>query len=782
MELSILLKSGACLAVFMLFYKLVLEHLSIHHFKRYYLLTAIVVSIAIPFITFYNYVEPVVLDVLDTKAITQDFQPVSNLEVVETPIDYLSILLWSIYGLGVLVFGIKFSLNIGELLKDIKANEKHKTANFTSVLVNKSTIPHTFFSYIFFNKKDYSEHKIPQEVLLHEATHAKQKHSLDIVFIELLQVVFWFNPLLYFIKKDIKLNHEFLADTSVLEKGIDTKKYQNILLDYSISQPEHSLANAINYPTLKKRFTLMKTKSTKTTVLLRTLLILPLVALLVYGFSTTEIVELKGVKNSNQISNSINNEQNSVDTKIGFITIGDVIHYYVIYNNKTRYFNPKGIEVNKQGKYINGLKQVNATNVIPGNYVSKVYKDDKVVVQFFENKNPYLQLINEDVKLTINGIPCQEECFFKFTKKQVEYLIIGTTGSEEITSYNLKLPGKPTQNIKGNKINTTAKSFLADAKMGANIQLFNVKSGKTKFPPVLITLVSNTSKEIDNSPIITKGNKSLLPAPPQPPISPNAMVEKKEKYKKMISEYKKQHKIVEGEVLVKGEKSLLPAPPPPPISPNATAEEKEKYKKMISEYKKQHKIVEGKVVVKGDKSNISPPPAPPRPEISAKMKHKITTYINHLNNEKFKDTKVFYKAQEISKDQAIKLVKSDGLINMKTKEQPDGSYIILLSREGEVVKSNPIPFKASKIKSVKSFTFSSLKNAKKIEWNSKLKDVFKDLNNDDQIMVVLEIEENVVFNNTIIEDFSTKIKSTVGEIDVMYKKIQEIITSLKPTK
>ncbi|WP_375238484.1 M56 family metallopeptidase [Aurantibacter sp.] len=675
MELSILLKSGVCLAVFMLFYKLVLEHLSIHHFKRYYLLIAIVASIVIPFITFYNYVEPEVLDLLETIAVPQNFQPDLNLEIVETPIDYLSILLWSIYGLGVLVFGIKFSLNIRGLLRDISTNEKHKTASFTSVLVNKPTIPHTFFSYIFFNKKDYSEHKIPKEVLLHELTHAKQKHSLDIVFIELLQVVFWFNPLLYFIKKDIKLNHEFLADISVLEKGIDTKKYQNILLDYSISQPQHSLFNAINYPTLKKRFTLMKTKSTKTVILLRTLLIVPVVALLVYGFSTTETIELKDVKESNKISNSINNEQNSVDIKTGFITIEDVTHYFVTYNNVTRYFNPNGIEVNKYGEHINGSKQVNATNVIPGNYVAKVYKDDKVVIQFFENENPYKHLVNEDIILTINGIICKEDCFFKFTKKQVEYLIIGTTGDEEITSFNLKFPGKPTQNIKGNKINTNAKSYLADAKMGANIQLFNVKSGKIKFPPAIITLVSNTSKEIDNSPIVVKGEKSLLPAPPPPPISPNATAEEKEKYKKMISEYKKQHKIVKGRVVVKGEKSLLPAPPPPPIPQNATPDEKERYKKMISEYKKQHKIVEGKVVVKGEKSNIPPPP------MSDKMKHKITTYVNHLRNDKFKDSEVFYDSKKITRAEAIKLVKTDGLIGMKTEEQPDGSLIIILSHK-----------------------------------------------------------------------------------------------------
>ncbi|WP_299891249.1 M56 family metallopeptidase [uncultured Lacinutrix sp.] len=290
--LLILLKSSACLAILMAFYKFCLENLSIHKFKRFYLLGAILVSAIIPFITFIEYVEPqfnipyfeinhsVPLELLPTDEIT-----------TEEPINYLPLILWSIYGLGVILFGIKFFINLTNIISKIYKNEKQKQGHFITVLLQDLISPHTFFSYIFLNKTKFESQAIPKEVLLHEASHAKQKHSLDVLFIELMQVIFWFNPLLYFIKKDIKLNHEFLADKAVLNQGIDSSSYQSILLAFSSNATEPELANAINYSLIKKRFTIMKTKTSKKAIWLRSLLLLPLLGGLLFSFSSREEVE-----------------------------------------------------------------------------------------------------------------------------------------------------------------------------------------------------------------------------------------------------------------------------------------------------------------------------------------------------------------------------------------------------------------------------------------------------------------------------------------------------------
>ena len=303
-----LLKSSACLAFFMLFYKFCLEKVSAHIFKRFYLIAVIFISIGIPFITFTEYIEVnIEPQNIEISALQNNFTA-NNLDIVETKTiqDNLPQILWIIYSIGVLLFSFRFFKNLYQLIYKIKQNTKYKYQSFINVLIHDLIIPHTFLNYIFVNKSSFEKNVIPQEVLLHEQAHAKQKHSLDILFIETLQILFWFNPLLYFIKKDIKLNHEFLADQYVLNKGIKSSTYQNTLLAFSSNAHSNTLANAINYSLIKKRFTVMKTQTPKTAIWLRTFIILPLLAVLVCGFSKKEIIE------SNQITKTLLNTKKGV--------------------------------------------------------------------------------------------------------------------------------------------------------------------------------------------------------------------------------------------------------------------------------------------------------------------------------------------------------------------------------------------------------------------------------------------------------------------------------------
>ncbi len=293
--LLFLLKSSACLAIFMLFYKLCLEKTSAHTFKRFYLIGVILISIIIPLITFTQYVDPSQFNINKTPT-TGFYQNNANIQE-GTFTSYIPFILWSIYTLGVSLFSIRFFKNLYDILHKIKANPKLKTQDFVNVLLSDLVNPHTFFNYIFLNKVKFENKLIPNEVLLHEQIHAKQKHAIDILFIEILQILFWFNPLFYFIKKDIKLNHEFLADQAVIKKGINTKNYQQLLLAYSSNVTNSSLANAINYSLIKKRFTVMKTKTSKTVLWIRSLIILPLLAILIYSFSSKNYIEYDNSSN-----------------------------------------------------------------------------------------------------------------------------------------------------------------------------------------------------------------------------------------------------------------------------------------------------------------------------------------------------------------------------------------------------------------------------------------------------------------------------------------------------
>ncbi|MFD1062993.1 gliding motility-associated C-terminal domain-containing protein [Winogradskyella litorisediminis] len=297
-----LLKSSAILVIFWLLYVFFLEKENMHRFKRIYLITSVGVAFVIPLlsITEYVYVEP--LKDFDFSNANIPFTINEPLEVIETSFWTLEHIVWSIYFLGVAVFSFRFIKNLFSIVKTIKTNEKQKQSFITFVLLKSLINPHTFFNFIFLNKFKFQKNEVPEEVLLHEEVHAKQKHSLDILFIELMQIVFWFQPFIWLFKKRIKLNHEFLADQAVIEAGFKPATYQNTLLNYS-SHQDYSLANAIDYSSIKKRFTVMKTQTSKQKKWALRVLLLPLLGLLFYSFSDREIVEIELENTTNLLVN-----------------------------------------------------------------------------------------------------------------------------------------------------------------------------------------------------------------------------------------------------------------------------------------------------------------------------------------------------------------------------------------------------------------------------------------------------------------------------------------------
>ncbi|WP_435578983.1 M56 family metallopeptidase [Gilvibacter sp.] len=281
------LKTAACWAILYGFYKLVLERESMHHLKRWYLLGGLVLGAIIPLITFTSYVlvdgEAVIYMVRGEESAALDQQSFWQ------SLDYSKIL-WTVYWVGFGLFAIRFLWNLSKLIRSILAHPKSAKRPLFFVLLGRPVQPHTFLQYIFVNKKRFTAQAIPEEVLLHEQAHAEQLHSVDVLLAEIMQVVFWFNPLVYLIKHSILLNHEFLADQAVLKTGVPKSQYQNTLLAYLNPRTCPELASAINYSSIKKRFTLMKNSSSKKTQWAKGLLLLPLLAVLLYSFSSTNEV------------------------------------------------------------------------------------------------------------------------------------------------------------------------------------------------------------------------------------------------------------------------------------------------------------------------------------------------------------------------------------------------------------------------------------------------------------------------------------------------------------
>jgi len=319
-----ILKSTVILFVLYTFYKLFLERETMHVFKRFYLLLSFVIAFIIPFLTYTQYVEPILINSQTALSIpigSSELHSINNVVQYQNYMDFIIPVLWAIYGIGVVLFGIRFINNLLNIYSRIKHNTIVRSKPYSHVLLQDLLIPHTFLNYLFLNKQKYKANLIPKEVLLHEQTHANQKHSIDILFVELLQIIFWFHPLIYFIKESIKLNHEFLADQAVLNQDIELRTYQRTLLLFSTDSQQPQLTTAINYSLIKKRFTVMKTQTPKRTIWLRSIVILPLLAVLIYGFSDKVIVEKENLnKEKNEVINGLqkitNSNQSSVNKVI----------------------------------------------------------------------------------------------------------------------------------------------------------------------------------------------------------------------------------------------------------------------------------------------------------------------------------------------------------------------------------------------------------------------------------------------------------------------------------
>ncbi|EDP71268.1 hypothetical protein FBALC1_02252 [Flavobacteriales bacterium ALC-1] len=351
-------KFSACLAVFWLVYVLFLERQNMHQLKRFYLLGALVLALVIPLLTITYYVEPVVTD-FDLSQTFIPIEPIYGIIEEEIiPFWNLEKILWLVYGIGVLLFLGRFVINLFRMYKRISGHEKISERSYIYVLLQELRIPHSFFKYIFLNQTRYQKNVIPKEVILHEETHAKQLHSLDVIIIELLQIAFWFHPLVYILKHHIKLNHEFLADQAVLQDGVDTKTYQNILLQFSSSTDEYQLTSAINYSSIKKRFTVMKTNTSKTRIWLSSLLLLPIITILYYSFSNTEYVE----KDNTDIVDAIIEDLQEADT------------YQMQYTN--------GASEKLMQEYLDFIKEYTNTNTI---YVEKYERAIIIYEQIMSN-------------------------------------------------------------------------------------------------------------------------------------------------------------------------------------------------------------------------------------------------------------------------------------------------------------------------------------------------------------------------------------------------------------
>lgn len=287
--LKIVLVSALLLTVYYIF----LEREKVLKFNRFYLLGSLVFAYTVPFIsiTIPNF-EKSKPNLIIGNALQQQAVFVSNTE--QNNIDWM-FLIPIIYISVALLFLVKAIFSVYKIL-----NLKGQTLMYQHQkikILEKEIAPFSFLGTIYFSKNCWIENKIDQRIFLHEKLHVQQKHSLDILLIEILKIITWFNPALYFYKKAMMNNHEFLADENVINNYFEVKSYQHLILDEISHHQNYQLTHQFNFYNTKKRF-IMMTKSTSKSAHLKKILILPLFAIFFVVFANKKQPEILEKENS----------------------------------------------------------------------------------------------------------------------------------------------------------------------------------------------------------------------------------------------------------------------------------------------------------------------------------------------------------------------------------------------------------------------------------------------------------------------------------------------------
>ena len=258
------------------------------------------------------------MPVQETIVLTDNSLPAIHTTPISTPnetTDYLPYLLPAFYFTVSSFLLFRFIRNLTKLLSKIKGNKIVNYSGARLVLTNNNAIPFSFLNYIFINNEKFERGTIEKEVLQHELTHVKQMHSLDVILVELFIALAWFNPLLYLFRRSILLNHEFLADESVVETFNDARSYQLLLFEKANRKNNLILSSSFNYLITKKRLIMMTRKTSQKVAIVKQIAIIPLIAALGFLFSTKVVAQdnTNLLKQKQTENNNVNASQKIVD-------------------------------------------------------------------------------------------------------------------------------------------------------------------------------------------------------------------------------------------------------------------------------------------------------------------------------------------------------------------------------------------------------------------------------------------------------------------------------------
>ena len=285
-----IVKSSVCLAGFYLFYRLLLSKETFHRFNRIALLTLLLLSLLLPLVQLTTIEQT---EVHQTMLTIEQLLMMADMPVSEvTPAEAVTLsgiqILLMVYLSGVLFFACRHIYSLGRLLMLLRSGEKEKMENGMTLVIHQQKIsPFSWMKYIVISKVDLEEDG--REILIHEAAHVRNRHSVDLLIADICIFFQWFNPASWLLKQELQNIHEYEADESVIGEGVNARQYQLLLIKKAVGTRLYSMANSFNHSKLKKRITMMLKEKSNPWARLKYLYVLPLATIAVTAFARPEI-------------------------------------------------------------------------------------------------------------------------------------------------------------------------------------------------------------------------------------------------------------------------------------------------------------------------------------------------------------------------------------------------------------------------------------------------------------------------------------------------------------
>lgn len=411
------LKSVLALGLFALVYRLVFINEGNFINRRIYLLFSVNLAMILPFFTFYfpainNGIPGVVLD--EITVYSNGIRLIRETSVF--PVVKVLKLLYLIIT-GLLVFRLLFHMT-GILIKTKKVIADENEGIKLYLLKDKN-ISYSFFRNVFIGQT--SDQQEQERILEHEKIHAKQLHSVDVIYTEFLAAIFWFNPLIWWFRNELKNVHEYLADQGALEKGFDRKLYQITLLEHLIGSASISITNNFNYSLIKNRIAMMNKEKKGKKNTWKVFLILPVSIMIAFAFACTEKSPSVTTDVTPQLS-AINAAYYEADQMPVFPGGNDALINYIATNVN---YPKEAISKQVQGKVFVQFVVDKTGKIVTSPDDFKVYDKDKkektilgavTVIGYkpaegspVENVEQYVELLQKEAVRVVSSLPAFEK-------------------------------------------------------------------------------------------------------------------------------------------------------------------------------------------------------------------------------------------------------------------------------------------------------------------------------------------------------------------------------------